>query len=283
MTRRAKIVGLAAAMVVIGVAGLTWSDVKIRTAGAPAKPAPASSDVAATGRIEARREAAVRSKGQGRVRRLLAREGAWVRAGAPVVLLDDTMEEAARREAQAEVSLALSRLKRVRPLHEKGFASDQELDEADGAFRLARARQDKAWAALEERRVRAPFSGRILKTYFEEGESLPAAPGDSLLFVIGDTSGLRVRAEIDELDVGRVAPGAPARVAPDALPGEVFEGIVAEVSGMLGRKSLRSEDPRERLDARVLEISIALPPSERLKPGLSVQVKLTPAARGGGS
>src|SRR5437588_643734 len=82
-------------------------------------------------------------------------------------------------------------------------ASPQELDDVVSARKLAAARLDRAQAALEERTVRAPFAGRILKTHLEAGESAP--PGSELaLFDIGDTRRLKVVAEVDELDAGRI-------------------------------------------------------------------------------
>ena len=153
------------------------------------------------------------------------------------------------------------------------MASDQESDDAEGAFRLARARRDKAAAALAERNMKAPFSGKILKTYLEPGESIEAR-GESPLFVIGDIRTLRVRAEIDELDIERIAAGNSAVVLPDAYPGREVPGKVVSMSGILGRRRLRSDDPKERLDGKVLEVLIELQTEEGLRPGLSAEVRI---------
>ncbi len=241
----------------------------------PPKAAPAW--ISATGRVEARREAVVRSKASGRVLEYLKTERDWAKQGEPIVLLDQDLERAAVKEAEAEFFRANQRFKRFAALHEEKVVSDQEYDDAKAADRLASAQLERASAALEERIVRAPFSGRILKTYLESGESI--APGSAEpLFVIGDTRGLRVVAEIDELDIARLAIGSPAEVIPNALSGETFKGKVARIAGILGRKRLSSEDPGERLDAKVLEAEVELPASERLRPGLNVEVRIRPAA-----
>ncbi len=233
--------------------------------------------ISATGRIEARREAVVRSKVSGRVLEYLKSERDWAKKGDPIVVLDQALERAAVKEAEAEYFRADRRFGRVEALHKEDVVSDQEYDDAQAARRLASARLEKASAILAERTIRAPFSGRILKIYLESGEFI--APGSiEPLFVIGDTRGLRVIAEIDELDIARLKIGSPAEIIPDALPGETFTGTVSRIAGILGRKKLSSEDPRERLDAKVLEAEVELPASERLKPGLSVEVKIKPAA-----
>ncbi|MFA6318178.1 MAG: efflux RND transporter periplasmic adaptor subunit [Elusimicrobiota bacterium] len=271
MTMRKALLG-AGVLAVLSAAGGTavWSN---REKSARESVLPAM--VAATGRIECRKEASVRSKVPGRVKRYAKKEGAWAREGEPVVLLDDGKERAAVGEAEAELFKTGASYKRAKTLFEKGVASAQELDDADAAHRLASARVEKARAALEERTVTAPFEGRVLKTYLEDGETADPYSRQPL-FMIGDDRKLRVTAEVDELDIGRLAEGGPAQVLPDAYPGEVFPGRVARVGRMLGRKSLSSEDPAERMDAKVLEVEVELEPSERLKRGLSVQVRIQP-------
>ncbi|MBI5211064.1 MAG: efflux RND transporter periplasmic adaptor subunit [Elusimicrobia bacterium] len=231
--------------------------------------------IAATGRIECRKEASVRAKSPGRVVRYAKKEGEWAQEGSAVVLTDDGIERAALREAEAELFKTEAAFRRLKPLAAKGVASAQELDDADAGHRLALARVERAKAALEERVVRAPFAGRILKTYLEAGETAnPLAV--SPLFVIGDDRTLRVTAEVDELDVSRVAEGLAAVVIPDAYPGESFPGKVVKVGRMLGRKTIASDNPAERMDAKVLEVEVELAPSEKLKRGLGAQVRILP-------
>ncbi|MBI5882582.1 MAG: efflux RND transporter periplasmic adaptor subunit [Elusimicrobia bacterium] len=262
---------LAAGTVTMVCAGLVWSNRE----NAPALAGAPQAMIAATGRIECRREASVRSKVHGRVRRFARIEGDWTREGEAVAFLDDGAERAAKGEAEAEVFKTCAFFGRVKVLHEKGVASAQELDDADAGLRLAAARLERARAALDDRVVRAPFDGRILKTYLENGET--ADPSSPLpLFMIGDDRSLKVTAEVDELDIGRLVEGRSAQVLPDAYPGESFPGKVVKVGRMLGRKSISSEDPAERMDAKVLEVEVELAPSERLKRGLSVQVRIHP-------
>jgi RND family efflux transporter MFP subunit len=271
-----KILMYALALIVLCGSGLVWSELQKPREKAPAQNA--AEFVSATGRVESRSEAVVRAKGAGRIVKYLKHEGDWAESGAVVVLLDQDMESAALREAQAQLFQSESVFRRTKVLHDEKVAADQEFDDADGAYRLALARRDKAQAALDERTIRAPFAGRILKTYLEEGESIDARTADTPLFVIGDTRALRVRAEVDEQDIGRLSAGGEARVSADAFPGEVFPGKVASVSGIIGRKKLRSDDPRERMDAKVLEVMIDLPASSRLRPGITVEVKIDAGA-----
>lgn len=264
----------AGALVLPGIESGAWRRKSQEKAGAHPTPAePEAAWVAATGRIEALRQAEVRAEVPGRVSRYLKAEGDRVREGEPIVALESGLERAASREAEAALRQARQRLSRLRGLNRQGVVSDQEKDDAESAVALAQARLDKAAAALEHMTLRAPFSGRILRTYLEAGEN--AAPqGGPALFVLGDERALILRAEIDELDAGRLNAGARALARPDAFPEREFPGRVRRIAGMLGRRTLASDDPAERADGKVLEVEILLSPDPSLKPGMTAQARV---------
>jgi hypothetical protein len=66
--------------------------------------------------------------------------------------------------------------------------------------------------------------------------------------------------------------GQTAEVTLEAYPGERFAAAVIRVGLAVGRKQLRSDDPRERRDDKVVEVELALPGDPRLKSGMTVDV-----------
>ncbi len=126
----------------------------------------------------------------------------------------------------------------------------------------AGARRDQAAAALVLREVVAPADGEILQVRPRVGEYIQ--PGTEAAVVIGDTRRLRARIDIDERDVDWVTQGAKAIVTVDALPAEHFSGEVVEVGRRMGRKNVRSGEPTERIDTKVLEVVVDLGPQDRL-------------------
>lgn len=264
----------AGALVLPGIESKAWRRTPQEEAGPAATTAgPEPGWVAGTGKIEALRQAEVRAAVLGRVGRYLKEEGDSAREGEPVVELESGLERAALREAQALLRQAEQHLARLAGLNRQGVVSDQEKDDAESAVALAQARLDKAADALGRMTLRAPFSGRVLRTYLEAGE-IAAPQGGQALFVLGDQRGLILRAEIDELDAGRLRPGARALARPDAFPGREFPGRVRRVAGMLGRRTLASDDPAERADGKVLEVEILLSPDPALKPGMTAQARV---------
>jgi hypothetical protein len=60
------------------------------------------------------------------------------------------------------------------------------------------------------------------------------------------------RRVVDERDVGRVARGAAVRIRANAFPGVELTGKVEEVGLRMGRKNVRTDDPAERNDTKIL-------------------------------
>ena len=133
----------------------------------------------------------------------------------------------------------------------------------------ARGRRDQAKANVERLAVRAPIDGEILQLKYRVGEYVTPGGGDPVV-VMGDTSKLRVRVDVDERDIGHVAVGAAAFAVADAYPGRKFAGKVVEIGRKMGRKNVRTDDPTERIDTKILETVIELDDPNGLVPGLRV-------------
>lgn len=155
----------------------------------------------------------------------------------------------------------------------------EEVSRADAEVRAAERNITVATEKLEKCNVRAPISGTILKVLTRTGESystlLPHA-----LFTIADESVRRVRAEVDERDIGRVKIGQVAFVTADAYPNRKFEGQVVEISQAMGAKSVLSNDPAQQTDRDVLDVIIQMKPSKQDLPiGLRVTAEITGEVR----
>jgi multidrug resistance efflux pump len=75
---------------------------------------------------------------------------------------------------------------------------------------------------------------------------------------MGDTTKLTVRMDVDERDVGKVAVGARVIMRADAFGGTDFTGRVRELGHHMGRKNVRTDDPAQRNDTKILEAVVQL-------------------------
>ncbi len=146
---------------------------------------------------------------------------------------------------------------------------------ADARLDAAVARRDQAAAALDQLTLRAPIAGEVLQVRVRPGEH--ATPGSVGALVLGDTSQLRARLDIDERDATRVAVDQPAEIRVEGLA-DPQPGHVVEVGRRVGRKNVRTDDPTDRQDARFVEVVVALDAAPAVPIGVRVDgsIRLVP-------
>jgi RND family efflux transporter MFP subunit len=242
------------------------------------RPAPAGR-VFAAGRIEGFMEADVASKISGRVAAYLRAEGDEVEAGAAVVQLEDRDLDARVREAAARARLARLAFERIGKLHDERVVSASELDRVASEDAAAAATLDEMRAMLAYATVRAPFRGTVVRKFKEVGEAVSISVGPDPLFRLADLSRLKVVVEVPENDIAAVRTGQPAEVTTDAYASERFPATVARVGLAAGRKRLRSDDPRARLDEKIIEVELHLAGDPRLRSGMTVDASIDVGAR----
>ncbi len=206
-------------------------------------------------------------------------------------VLAQAQREAARRDALAQdgviareeqdrsardLEVARARLGELRqrqalveagPRAEDRASAQADVDAAEAALQDARAR-------LAKTSVVSPIAGTVLRRRVRVGESVsPEVPGTSL-FTIADVSRLRVRVDVDEHDVGAIQLGQRAYVTAGAFGARRFEGRVIRIGGVLGRKNIRTDEPRERVDTKILETLVELDSGANLPIGLRVDATI---------
>ena len=130
---------------------------------------------------------------------------------------------------------------------------------------------DQARALLAKTYLRSSINGTVLRRYHRVGESVSnGATTPDPIFAIGDTSTLRVRVDVDEDDVSRLACGRKAYVTADAYGNRRFWGHVVRVGEELGPKNVRTDEPSERVDRKILETLVQLDQGVQLPVGLRV-------------
>ncbi len=178
-------------------------------------------------------------------------------------------EEADRTAREAEAADALQRSARAQADAAKAGSRSQDIAAARARVQAASARAEEVSAHLERLRVIAPYDAEILQVKFRTSEFFDPRNGEPLL-VLGDTSQLHVRMDVDERDVGKVRLGAAAFVTAEAFAGKRFRGKVIEIGRQMGRKNVRTDEPTERVDTRVLEVLVELESAKELVPGMRV-------------
>ena len=91
---------------------------------------------------------------------------------------------------------------------------------------------------------------------------------------IADLKRVRIEAEVDEFDAGRVALGAPVVVRAEGYDGQSWRGRVEEIPDAVSGRKLKPQDPGRPQDTRVLLVKVALDQATPLKLGQRVEVEI---------
>jgi len=180
-------------------------------------------------------------------------------------------EEADRAEREYLVALQRTNQLRERFHLVDDPAREEDIRNAQAQYAQAQAQVAEAQAYADKALVRSPIDGVLLRKHRRAGEMV-STNFDTPVVTVGDVSTLRVRADVDEKDVARIEVGQRAYAMADAYGDKRFNGKVIRIAKMLGRKNIRTDDPAERLDTKVLETLIEFEPGTSIPVGMRMDV-----------
>ena len=149
-------------------------------------------------------------------------------------------------------------------------AREEEIDQARAAVEKAVSDLHYYQAVLKDYSILSPIDGLIAERYRDPGETVDI--GTPVLKLINPNK-LRIRAELEETDVGKVVKGQSVEVSTDAYREKVYQGKVSKVCSVLKRYSLRTFDPSATYDINAQDIYAKLEDSSGLKNGMMVTVR----------
>jgi HlyD family secretion protein len=253
--------------------------------------------VEATGTLEAVTTVQVGSQVSGIIKTLRADFNSVVRRGQVIAELDPSLFETQVEQAQATLARleaerdrariqaedAAVKRQRARELFERQLipANDLETAEstariADAAIKAADAQLAQARASLNQARVnlshtiiRSPIDGVVIARNVDAGQTVAASMQAPTLFVLArDLAQMRVNANVDESDIGRIESGQPVRFRVDAYPDETFTGTVSQV---------RLQPQVQQNVVSYVTIIDVPNPDLKLKPGMTAAVSIETA------
>ncbi|MGB8517398.1 MAG: efflux RND transporter periplasmic adaptor subunit, partial [Gallionella sp.] len=213
------------------------------------------------GAVKACRRAKLAPPAGGQIAHLLVQKGQRVKAHQVLLELWNNDLQAQQHLAQVQLGTAQMQSKqacvqadladqeaeRARQLKERGFISNEAVEQKLAAAKVARGGCDAArsqinqsesriaaaQAGLDRMVLRAPFDGIVAEISGELGEyatpSPPGIPTPPAIDLIDDHC-LFVSAPIDEVDAANIKAGQTARITLDAIKGKSFAGKVKRVA-----------------------------------------------------
>ncbi len=192
----------------------------------------------------------------GRVTAILFEPGASVKAGDPLVQLNDAPDRGDLANYQAQARWAEVSLKRAQILAQRQVGPQENVDQTQSQLDQARAQILKTEATIAQKLVRAPFAGRLGVRQIDLGQYVNAgAP----IVTLTDLTQLYVNFTLPSRQRNQVKPGQHVKVTTDAFPGREFDAVITTI------------DPQIRADSRTMTVQATLAnPKEELLPGMFV-------------
>ncbi len=165
-------------------------------------------------------------------------------------------KELADRKNDVAVAEARAAVAKARYQRSTDGPQPEEVAQAEAAVAEAEAQLEVAKATFEKTRIRSPIDGIVIYRFREVGESVfPNVPAP--VVSIGNRDVLNIRADVDEMDLGKVKVGQRVFATCDAFGNRRFYGTVVQIAQTLGRKNFRTDRPTERADTKILEVVCA--------------------------
>lgn len=303
--RRRKILAAVILLIFIAVIGYAMRDKDsgISVTTAEVSRGDITSTVSGTGRIYAEVEVRISSEVSGEIIELPVSDGTRVRRGDLLVRVNpDTLEaqvlqqEAGLSAARASSAQNLAEklkaqldLRRIEELHQKGFTTQDQLDQArtmlkvrEASYQASQHQIERQEMQLKEARdllgkasIFAPIEGTVVRVNAEVGDRVVGTgqfEGTQILRV-ANLDSMEVRIDVSEADIIHVEVGQNASVEVDAIPNEKFTGRVTEIA-----HSAETTDQRSQEQLTTFSVKVKLDdPNPRIRPGMTATAEIETA------
>lgn len=172
--------------------------------------------------------------------------GDHVRKGQVLVVMDQTT----LKQQELNLATAEDSYNRMKPVHEAGGVSDQQMIQLENQLNLQREVVENL---RKNSTILSPITGIVTARNFESGDLFAQTP----ILHIMQINKLKVMANVSEQYYTSVKVGQPVSIEVDIFPGEVFEGKVSRINPALDAAT------------RTFGVEITIPNGkERLRPGM---------------
>ncbi|MBV9150469.1 MAG: efflux RND transporter periplasmic adaptor subunit, partial [Alphaproteobacteria bacterium] len=173
----------------------------------------------------------------GKVTAIMFTPGATVKAGDPLVQLNDAPERGDLANYEAQARMATLTLERSSTLAKNQYASRESVDQAQTQLDQARAQIIKTQALIGQKLIRAPFAGRLGVRQADLGQYV--SPGAAIV-TLTDLKELYVNFTLASTWRGQITLGQKVNITADAFPGRTLTATITTV------------EPQIRADTRTM-------------------------------
>ena len=187
--------------------------------------------------------------------------------------VQDELKRKALESARTDLENARLRLRTIE-------MRQLELQQARASEKQAVSQFQNLMIQLSETDVRAPIRGVVTRRYREVGELVMSGTtgfGEGTpILQVADLSQMRVRLNLNELDVAKVRVGMPVEITVDALPQRKFRGTVRKIA------PAAQSNPQQASALGVVKFAVEVylnQTDDALRPGMTARCRIVTAQK----
>lgn len=226
------------AILLIGVAVVTFwvkyhhrtlplAQDSVRVDVSPVKQGSIAIEAHTIGTLTAAKTVSITPEIAGHVAKILFQDGTFVKAGTPLIQLDDTMYKAQLDSAKATLAFSKANYQRNALLGKRGAVSAQAIEQAQADFKEKEATAEESQVTVDKMLLTAPFDGVLGQAKVNPGNYVQV--GQELV-TLTDKQHLRVEYSVSEQYLPQLKLGQEVKITTSAYPEKEFIGKVAFVS-----------------------------------------------------
>ncbi|MDX1795606.1 MAG: efflux RND transporter periplasmic adaptor subunit [Hydrogenovibrio sp.] len=187
-------------------------------------------------------------------------DGQQVRKSQLLIELNAQEQLAMLEEAKEVAAEAKRQYDRVKEIEGRGSVTRSLIDERYRDWKTAVAKRKVIEAQIADRRIYAPFAGRVGFHQFSVGAYVPAG---TPIVTLDDTSEMKLELLLPSRYLSELKIGQPIRIQAASYPNHVFHGKLSAIS------------PRLQQNLRMVQVQARVPnPDNRLKTNMIVEAQL---------
>jgi len=218
-------------------------------------------ELTAIGTLRAIQGVAIAPQAAGDVTAIHFESGDDVEAGALLINIDDSVEQADLANGLAQLKNADSTLTRQRTLVAQGNTPQSTVDTAIATRDSAAATVERTRAVIAQKAIKAPFAGRLGLRNVDLGQYV--AVGTSLV-TLQQLDPIYADFPVPEEALNSMATGQAVRMTVDAIPGRSFAGKIEAIDARVSAES-------RNVTARAVFAN----PDRKLLPGMFANLTVT--------
>lgn len=173
----------------------------------------------------------VNSQASGNVVKINFESGQYVNKGEPLIIIDDSVDQALLKFNQSDLILKQLDYKRQADLFKRGATPSSTLDAANANLQQAKAKVEQIEAQIQQKHIEAPFAGRLGIRLINLGQYI--TPGQTSIVTLQSMDPLYLAFYLPEQLYKQVQVNQRITFSVEEYPNYLFEGTVSAINSKI--------------------------------------------------